>query len=155
MGWPRAARKRGGDLPGMEAGNAAADRGDKEGQLGMGSGEGDELIDMGDDGLRTSLHGGDGVATALQADALSPDSPEVIEGVAGSASSMEALEVAAKDEDLARLQTTDVSRRYQLITHGCCLLSVSFANIVFSFSMKAIICALFYTNLCKVQSFPF
>lgn len=86
-----------------EAGDAAADTGDEEGEFGMDLGKGDELIDVRADGIYAALHRGDGVTLALQTDALAPDGAKLaIGGISGSAS-MSACEVAAKDEDLVRL----------------------------------------------------
>ena len=68
----RAGEQRG-DFAGGEAGDAAADAGHKEGQLGMTVGETDEVIHVGFDGVHTALHGGDGIALALQTNALTHD----------------------------------------------------------------------------------
>lgn len=91
-----------------EAGDAAADAGDEERQVGTAGGEGDELVNVGLDGVGASVHGGDGVALALKADALSPHGTELLVGNTGGTAAVLAREVAAKDEDLVLLQRGDI-----------------------------------------------
>ena len=57
----------------FEASNAASYACDIEKQLRMFHGKDNELVDIGLDGIGTTLHGRDGIALSLQADALSID----------------------------------------------------------------------------------
>lgn len=98
----------GGYLVVAETGDAAADAGDEERQVGTAGGEGDELVNVGLDGVGASVHGGDGVALALKADALSPHGTELLVGNTGGTAAVLAREVAAKDEDLVLLQRGDI-----------------------------------------------
>ena len=98
----------GSDFVIAEAGDAAADAGDEERQVGTAGGKGDELVNVRLDGIGTSMHGGDGIALALKADALSPYGTEMLVGDAGSTAAVLAGEVAAKNENLVLLQGGDV-----------------------------------------------
>ena len=73
--------------------------------------ETDELLDVGQDGVGTALHGGDGIALALQTHALSHDSAEFFNGDSCCATGMHTREVAAEDEDLVIAEAPDVVRR--------------------------------------------
>ena len=53
--------KKGSNLGGGKAGDAAADFGDQECEFGVASGEIDELVHVGFDGIGAAVHGGDGV----------------------------------------------------------------------------------------------
>ena len=79
-------------LPVGKTGDAAADAGHKEGELSVLPGKGDKLVDIGLDGLYTALHGGDGVALALQTDALPHYGAELVERNAGGTSGMDAAQ---------------------------------------------------------------
>jgi hypothetical protein len=96
-------REEGRDLLVGEAGYAATYARDEEDELRMGLGEGDELIDVGLDGLYAPLHRGDGVTLALKSDSLAPDGAKLAIGGIGCSASMSACEVAAKYEDLVGL----------------------------------------------------
>lgn len=93
--------EKGSDLGGGEAGDAAADLGDQEGQIGVSSCEIDETVHVGFDGLGVTVHGGNGVRLTLKANALSPYGSEFVHCQQGGTSSVGSGKVAAKDKDLA------------------------------------------------------
>ena len=70
----------------------------------MAVGETDELVHVWLDGVHAALHGGDGVALPLKADALTPLGTEAVVGKPGGSAAMQACQVAAKDEDLVWFQ---------------------------------------------------
>lgn len=116
--------EQGGYLPGREARDAAAYRGDQEGLLGMSPGVAYESLHVGGYGLHAALHGGDGVAPSLRTLPLSPFRAEVEPGGAGSSSPVPAIQVAAKHEHLTVLQGGDSLRRDAMVViclHGQCL----------------------------------
>ena len=90
-----------------ESRDATAYFGDEEGQFRMHVSETDELLDVGQDSVGTALHGGDGIALSLQANALSHDSAEFFNGDSCRATSMHACKVAAEDENLVWTETLD------------------------------------------------
>ena len=92
-----------GDFLRLKACNPAAYAGHKEPELRVLTGESNELIDIRLDGLYAALHGGNGVAMSLEANALPPDSAEALVCQPGSPASMRAGKVAAKDEDFVFL----------------------------------------------------
>ena len=96
-----------GDLLVGEAGNATADAGYEEREIGTLLGELDKLIDIRTDGLYPALHRGDAIALTLQSYTLSHNSSKFAVGHIGCASAMHTLEVAAKHENLVRLQLGD------------------------------------------------
>ena len=108
----------GGDLFVGESGDATADTGDEEGEFRVRLGELDELVDIGADGLYPTLHRGDAVALALQADALAHDGPKLAVGGIGSTTAMHAFQVAAEDEDLVRLELCDTLRCCTFLFHN-------------------------------------
>ena len=73
--------------------------------------ETDELLDVGQDGVRTALHGGDGIALSLQAYTLSHDSAEFFNGYSCCTTGMHARKIAAEDEDLVVIEFPDVVGR--------------------------------------------
>ena len=98
--------KEGGDFLGCVAGYAAAYGGDEEGVLLVITGEGDETL-YGLTGAGEAFHGGDGVALALEAFAVTPLCSEMVQGKAGGTSGVVTEVVGAEDEDLAGLEGTD------------------------------------------------
>lgn len=103
-------REQRGDLPVAESGDAAADAGDVEEQLGMPAGECDEIVHVKPDGIYPALHCGDGVALPLQADALTPHGPENLGRDPRRPSGMHPVQVAPEDENLVRLQVRNAFR---------------------------------------------
>lgn len=93
--------EKGSDLGGGEAGDAAADLGDQEGEFRVEPGEIDELIYVGFDGIGAAVHGRDGVRLALQAHALAPYGSEFFHCQQGGASAVGSGKVAAKNKDLS------------------------------------------------------
>lgn len=89
-------------MGGGEAGNAATNFGDQEGQVGMAFGKLDEFVHVGFYGLGTPVHGWDGVRLPLQADAPAPYGSEFIYSQQGGTTPVGSGEVAAKDENLVR-----------------------------------------------------
>lgn len=83
-----------------ETGNAAADGGDEEMQFRVCLGKCDKCIDIGDYGFHAALHGGNGIALALQAFALSPDGAELVVSKTSGTTGMPAGQVAAENEYL-------------------------------------------------------
>ena len=105
------ASEQGCDIPWTESRDATAYFGDQEGQLGMLFGEGDELVDVRNDGLHTALHRRDGIALSLQSNALTHDGAKPLDGDPSSAAAMHALQVAAEDKDLILAEAGDVFGR--------------------------------------------
>ena len=101
----------GGDFAVGEAGDAAADAGDVEEELGVLAGEGDEVVHVGLDGFNAALHCRDGVALALEADAAAEDGAEQLEGCPGGAATVHPRKVASENEDFISLQGRNVLRR--------------------------------------------
>ena len=101
-----------GDLFGGKSGDSAADLRDEEIQLGIQPCELDEFIDIGLDGFDAALHGGYGIALALEADTLSPDGSELHEGQVCGSSGVHSGEVASENEDFVGLEGDDVVGRY-------------------------------------------
>ena len=100
-----------GDLAVPEAGDAAADAGDIEEAFRMRLGESDEIIHIGLDRLHAALHGGDGVALALNAHTAPPNGTELAICRPGGPAAMHAGQVAAEDKDLIGAQFRDMLRR--------------------------------------------
>lgn len=69
-----------GNIPGAESGNAAAQSRDPKMQLRVFSGIADEFVHMGCDGLRPSMHGGNGVTAALATAPFEKDGTELPQG---------------------------------------------------------------------------
>lgn len=88
----------------FEASDATSYACDIEKQLRMIHGKGNELVDIGLDGIGTALHGRDGIALSLQADALSIDGTKSHLCNACRTTAVMPLEVAAKNEHFIRLQ---------------------------------------------------
>ena len=95
------------NLPWREARNAAADACDQEGQFGVLLGEGDELVDVRCDGVHATLHGGNGIALALQTHTLPHNGTEFHNSDAGSSATMRAGQVTPKDENLVFAKFVD------------------------------------------------
>lgn len=68
----------------------------------------DKLIDIGSNGLRSALHGGDGIALTLWPVTLAHDSPKMEPSHTGSPTAMHAGKVTAKDKDLGRPKADDM-----------------------------------------------
>lgn len=94
-----------------EACDAAADARDQEGQLRVLLGKSDELVDVGLDGVHTALHRRDGVALALQPNALTHDGAKLLDSYPRRSATVHALQVAAKDEDFVFAEAMDVVGR--------------------------------------------
>ena len=62
-----------------------------------------------------ALHRGDGITLTLQANALTHDGPKLAVGDISSTTAVHSLQVAAKHEDLVRLQRCDEFRCYSLV----------------------------------------
>lgn len=86
-----------------EAGDATADAGHEELELGMGLGELDELVHIGLDGFHATLHGGDGVTLSLQPNALAPHGAKAVIGGTGGPTAMHSAQVAAEHKDFILL----------------------------------------------------
>ena len=104
-------------IVGRKAGYAAADRRNEEGVLGMGFGESYKLIHIGTDGLHPTLHGRDGIALALQTNALPPYGTKAIVCDPRGATSMGACQITAEDKYLVRLQLRNPFRCKCSIVH--------------------------------------
>ena len=100
-----------------ESCNAAADACDEECEFGMRLGERDEFVHIRTDGVDASLHGGDGVAPALQSYALSHDGSELAVGRVGGATAVQTIQVAAENEYLVRLQFGNEFRGGPFVFH--------------------------------------
>lgn len=94
------------------AGDAAADARDEELHFRVAVGEADEIFHVSGDGAHRQVHRGDGVAPALQADALAVDGTEAFVGQAGGAAVVVPFPVAAEHEDLSVGEFRDAGRRY-------------------------------------------
>lgn len=101
-----------GDLCGGKPGDAATDLGDKEGLFRMLPGKPDEVVDIGGNGLHAALHGRNGIALALQSDALAPDGTEALPGQPCSPAAVQSAEIASEDKDFTGPQRGDPI--------GCC-----------------------------------
>lgn len=86
-----------------KAGDAAANTGNEEGEIRMGLGEQDKLIDIRTNGFYPALHSGDAVTLALQAYALPHDGAELTIGDVSGATAMHACKVATKNKNLVWL----------------------------------------------------
>lgn len=95
----------------VEAGDAAAYAGDEEGEFGMLLRKADKVIHVRLYRLDASLHGGDGIALALQPYALPVDGAEALVGYACGSSSVVSGEVASKDKNLILLEVCDIFGR--------------------------------------------
>ena len=100
-----------GDFFVPEAGDAAADASDIEEELEVSFGKGDEFVHERFDGFYPTLHGGNGIALALQAHSLPHHGAEPLNGDTGSTAAVHACEVAAENEHLVRLEFRDPVRR--------------------------------------------
>lgn len=97
-------RKQGGDLLVPEAGDSAAYPRHIEEELGVRLGIFDEFIDIGLDGLDTSLHGRYRIGLAPVPDAAAHHGAEIPECEPGRAAAVHAFQVAAEDKDLIGLE---------------------------------------------------
>lgn len=100
-----------------ESGYATADAGNEEGKFGVILRKGDKLIHIRADGLHTTLHRGDGVTLPLQTDTLSHNSAKIAVGDACRPTAVHALQVAAEDKNLVRLQFGDKLRCGSFLFH--------------------------------------
>ena len=114
--------KQGGNLLIPKASDAAADAGHEELELRMRLGEGDELVNIGLDGLHTTLHRGDGITLSLQPHTLTPHGAKAVIGGTSSPTAVHSAQVAAKDEDFIILQCRDHVRRVFSFIHIDCLI---------------------------------
>lgn len=96
-----------GDLCRRETGDAATDLGDEEGHFRMLPGKPDEVVDIGGDGLHAALHGRNGIALALQSDALPPDGAEALPGQPCGPATVQSAEIASEDKDFTGPQRGD------------------------------------------------
>lgn len=96
-----------GDLCRCEAGDAATDLGDEEGHFRMLPGKPDEVVDIGSNGLHAALHGRNGIALALQSDALPPDGAEALPGQPCGPATVQSAEIASEDKDFTGPQRGD------------------------------------------------
>ena len=71
-------------------------------------GEADEILNVGQDGVHAALHGGDGIALALQANTLSHDGTELLHSRPCRAAGVCASQVATENENLIILEISDV-----------------------------------------------
>ena len=85
--------KQWGDVIGIESRYAAADGSDEEMEFGMLTGIFHEFVDVGLDGLRASLHGGDGIRLSLHSYALSHYGTEMQSRRTCRAAGVDALQV--------------------------------------------------------------
>ena len=95
--------------------DAATDASDEESQFWVLLGELDELVHIRTDGFHTALHRGDGITLTLQTNALTHDGPKLAVGDVSRTTAVHSLQVAAKYEDLVRLQRCDEFRCYSLV----------------------------------------
>lgn len=95
------------DLADAVTGNAATDACHEEAGLGMLGGKLDETVD-GSPHVVETFHRGNGIATPLEAFALSPDGSETLHGIGCCTASMESGGVAAEDEDFVGLEGHDM-----------------------------------------------
>ena len=98
------------DFAVLEAGDAAADSRNEEGEFRVLFGKFDELIDVWADGFDTALHCRYGVRLSLQADALSEDCAKFFFGYPRRSAVMVSVEVAAKNKYFVRSKLRDVVR---------------------------------------------
>ena len=98
----------------VEAGNAAPYSGHKECELPVLSGELDKVIDIGLDFIHTALHGRNGIALALQADALAHHCTKPAVCIICRSTAMNTAQIAAKHEDLVGRELPDVFGRREL-----------------------------------------
>ena len=99
-----------GDLCRRETGDAATDLGDEEGHFRMLPGKPDEVVDIGSNGLHAALHGRNGIALALQSDALPSDGAEALPGQPCGPATVQSAEIASEDKDFTGPQRGDPIR---------------------------------------------
>ena len=98
----------------VETGNAAPYSGYKECELPVLPGEPDKLIDIGLDFLHTTLHGRNGIALALQADALANHCTKPAVCIICRSTAMNTAQIAAEHKDLVGRELPDVFGRREL-----------------------------------------
>ena len=92
--------KQRGNLLDGKSGDATANAGDKEPQLGVLAGKGHKLVHIGLNDIYTAVHRGNRLTLSLQAYALPPHGAIVVHGSTRSVTSMHSAQVAAKHKYL-------------------------------------------------------
>ena len=100
-----------------ETGNATSDACHEEVQLGMIFSKFNEFIDVRLDSLHAALHSRNGIRLPLNAVAVTHHSAEFHTSGKGGATCMVTLKIAAKNENLVRLERNNVVRSDSVVSH--------------------------------------
>lgn len=114
------------DFASSESGNAAAYACHQKCLLWMLLGVFDELVDIRRYFVHTAVHGGNGIALALYADALSHNGVEIADCRTGGTTAVHPGQIAAEDEDLVGVESRDMFGRVS----SCCVLPRSAVVVV-------------------------
>ena len=102
----------------LEACYAATDGGDKKTLVGVRGCIADKVVNIGADGVNTTLHGGYGIALSLYANAYAHLGTKVEARCASCATTVHAFEVAAKYKDFVFLECADAFGGNARIVHN-------------------------------------